>query len=148
MHSEPVPTIDEGIAPHILWRKGLIIIRLIAEIELRYTSLGNNAAVVRLLLQSVVCCRLIVDVCHGHVSHVHNIVVSLLFFRPHIALLLCGGTRNSARGFGPRLGFCRHGREAGRLKGYCVVSGDFITESKDGQSSPKWWWIFGRNKRG
>jgi hypothetical protein len=137
MHAEPVPAIDEGVAPHKLWRKGLIIIRLIAEIELRYTSLGNDAAVVCLSLGSVVCSGCIVVVWHGHVPHVHNIVVSLLSFRPHIALLLCDGTRNSARRLGLRLGFRRHGRGAGWPKSYCIASGVFNTKSKAGQNKPK-----------
>jgi hypothetical protein len=33
MHSEPVATVDERIASHELGRKGLVIVRLIAEIE-------------------------------------------------------------------------------------------------------------------
>jgi hypothetical protein len=52
------------------------------------------------------------DLCHGHVPHVHNIVVSLFSLRPRIVLLSCSGTRWSARRLGLRLGLRGHGRDA------------------------------------
>jgi hypothetical protein len=114
MHSEPVATIDQRVASHKLWRKRLIIVWLIAEIEFGYTSLGHDTAVVGLSwYQSRAAGSLLISamVMPG-VPHVHDIVVSLFSLRPPIARLFCNSTRRSARRLGLRLGVCRHGREA------------------------------------
>lgn len=55
VHTQPVPAIDEWISTHELWRKWLIVVRLITQIQLRYTSLGDNAAVIGLFLVLVEC---------------------------------------------------------------------------------------------
>jgi hypothetical protein len=53
VHTQPVPTVDEWVAAHVFWRERFVVVRLTAQVQLGYASLGDNAAVIGLFLVSV-----------------------------------------------------------------------------------------------
>jgi hypothetical protein len=46
MHPEPIAAIDERVSPGILLDEWLIKVRFVGEIQLSYTSFGDDTAVV------------------------------------------------------------------------------------------------------
>jgi hypothetical protein len=92
VHTKPVTAVDERIAANIFRRERLIVVRFTAEVQLRNTSFGDDATVIRLLLLLVRrrCFAVVVAI---DCSHIHNIIVSLFSLGANIVLPLSRSTR-------------------------------------------------------
>jgi hypothetical protein len=98
MHPQPVSAVDKGITSHELWRKGLVEVWLLTEVQLGHAPFRHNATVVRLSPASVHCSE-----ARGSVgelrSHIHDIVVSLFLAGPLVAFALHGALLRLHVGF-------------------------------------------------
>lgn len=113
VHTKPIATVDQGVSPSEFGHKGLVKVWLIWEIQLRYTSLGDDATVIclRSKLVRVLAPTLATAMMGG--SHAHDGVISPRLFWAHITALssaalvrMSGLSWNSHVGGGHHRGRC------------------------------------------